>query len=94
MFGRLPWLAFERRMRALRFLVFFDIGNETIGEWPRPHRGLDRAPEVIARGIGLPILTGVGTHIRRALILPGLAKLSRLTPHWRHRPHRTARVRT
>ena len=26
MLGRLPWLAFERRSRALRFLVFFDIG--------------------------------------------------------------------
>ena len=25
MLGRLPWLAFERRRRALRFLVFFDI---------------------------------------------------------------------
>jgi len=24
--GRLPWLAFERRSFALRFLVFFDIG--------------------------------------------------------------------
>ncbi|MDA3012631.1 MAG: hypothetical protein O2801_08835 [Actinomycetota bacterium] len=28
MLGRLPWLAFERRSRALRFLVFFDIGLE------------------------------------------------------------------
>jgi hypothetical protein len=26
MFGRLPWFAFERRIRALRFFVFFDIG--------------------------------------------------------------------
>jgi hypothetical protein len=26
MLGRLPWFAFERRSRALRFLVFFDIG--------------------------------------------------------------------
>ena len=25
MFGRLPWFAFERRIRALRFLVFFDM---------------------------------------------------------------------
>ncbi len=38
MFGRLPWLAFERRMRALRFLVFFDIGVKTIGQKPEPHR--------------------------------------------------------
>jgi hypothetical protein len=28
MFGRLPWFALLRRMRALRFLVFLDIGVE------------------------------------------------------------------
>ena len=27
MLGRLPWFAFERRSRALRFFVFFDIGT-------------------------------------------------------------------
>jgi hypothetical protein len=32
MLGRLPWFAFERRSFALRFLVFFDIGSQTIGE--------------------------------------------------------------
>jgi hypothetical protein len=26
MFGRLPWFALLRRMRAFFFLVFFDIG--------------------------------------------------------------------
>ena len=31
MFGRLPWFAFERRRRALRFLVFFDIAAESTG---------------------------------------------------------------
>ncbi len=31
MFGRLPWFALERRRRALRFLVFFDIGAESTG---------------------------------------------------------------
>ena len=31
MLGRLPWLAFERRRRALRFLVFFDMRDEAIG---------------------------------------------------------------
>ncbi len=34
MFGRLPWLALLRRRRALRFLVFFDIGFEPIGRTP------------------------------------------------------------
>jgi hypothetical protein len=38
MFGRLPWLAFERRMRALRFLVFFDIGVKAIGQIPQRHK--------------------------------------------------------
>ena len=33
MLGRLPWFAFERRRRALRFLVFFDIGIRVYG-WP------------------------------------------------------------
>ena len=37
MFGRWPWLALERRMRALRFLVFFDIGDEVIGQSSRLH---------------------------------------------------------
>jgi hypothetical protein len=32
MFGRLPWLAFERRILALRFLVFFDIADDSIGQ--------------------------------------------------------------
>jgi hypothetical protein len=27
MFGRLPWFALERRMRAFFFLVFFDMGS-------------------------------------------------------------------
>ena len=31
MFGRLPWFALERRRRALRFLVFFDIGRRVYG---------------------------------------------------------------
>jgi glycosyltransferase involved in cell wall biosynthesis len=31
MLGRLPWFALERRRRALRFLVFFDIGRRVYG---------------------------------------------------------------
>ena len=30
MFGRLPWFAFERRSRTLRFLVFFDMAGHAI----------------------------------------------------------------
>ena len=38
MLGRLPWLAFERRRRALRFLVFFDMRDEAIGANPHNER--------------------------------------------------------
>ncbi len=31
MLGRLPWFAFERRMRAFFFFVFFDMGPEVSG---------------------------------------------------------------
>jgi|688.fasta_scaffold119692_1 hypothetical protein len=31
MLGRLPWFAFERRIRALRFLVFFDMRSHSSG---------------------------------------------------------------
>ncbi len=34
MLGRLPWFALERRMRALRFLVFFDMGIKGSGRLP------------------------------------------------------------
>jgi hypothetical protein len=38
-------LAFERRMRALRFLVFFDIGVKAIGQKPEPHKAWAVATE-------------------------------------------------
>jgi hypothetical protein len=31
MLGRLPWFALERRRRALRFLVFFDMRFHSSG---------------------------------------------------------------
>jgi hypothetical protein len=39
MLGRLPWLALERRSFALRFFVFFDMGDEPNGVVPRFHAG-------------------------------------------------------
>ena len=58
MFGRLPWLAFERRIRALRFLVFFDIGVKAIGQQPERHKAnLGRAPHVIASRISRAVFT-------------------------------------
>ena len=85
MFGRLPWLALERRIRALRFLVFFDIGVKAIGQQPERHKAnLGRAPHVIASRIGLAILIMIGTDIRGALILTGQAKLGLLAPNSLH----------
>lgn len=34
MLGRLPWFALERRMRALRFLVFLDMSVKDSGRLP------------------------------------------------------------
>ena len=50
MFGRLPWLAFERRIRAFFFLVFFDMSDHsTLCEVPgtRPTGAL-----VVCVGVG------------------------------------------
>jgi len=42
----------ERRIRALRFLVFFDIGVKAIGQQPERHKAnLGGAPHVIASGV-------------------------------------------
>jgi len=83
MFGRLPWLALERRMRALRFLVFFDIGVKAIGQQPERHKAnLGWAPHVIASSVARAVFAMIGTDIGNALILPGLAELSFLAPHW------------
>ncbi len=85
MFGRLPWLALERRMRALRFLVFFDIGVKAIGQQPERHKSnLGWAPHVIANRIARAIFAVVRTDISDTFILPGLAKLGFLAPNWRH----------
>ena len=75
MFGRLPWLAFERRMRALRFLVFFDIGVKAIGESNANPNDSGRSPKVIVGGIGLAVLACIRAHICNAFIFAGLPKL-------------------
>ena len=38
MLGRLPWFAFERRILALRFFVFFDMAAQVNGVPKRIHR--------------------------------------------------------
>jgi hypothetical protein len=85
MFGRLPWLALERRMRALRFLVFFDIGVKAIGQQPERHKAvLRRPPHVIASRIRRAVFAVVRADIRDALILPGLTKLGLLASNGLH----------
>jgi hypothetical protein len=75
-------------MRALRFLVFFDIGVKAIGQQPRCHKAyLGRPPHVVANRIGAAIFAMVRTDIRDALILPGLAKLGFLASNWLHLAH-------
>ena len=85
MFGRLPWLALERRMRALRFLVFFDIGVKAIGQRPQRHKAvLCLSPHVIASRICRAVFAVVRTDVRDTFILPGLAKLGFLASNGRH----------
>ena len=84
MFGRLPWLALERRMRALRFLVFFDIGAKAIGQQPERHKAnLGWSPQVIASRIGRAIFAVVGADIGDTFILPDLTRLGFLASNWR-----------
>ena len=95
MFGRLPWLALERRMRALRFLVFFDIGVKAIGQQPKRHKAvLGRAPHVIASRIRRAVFAMIRADIRDALILPGLAELGFLASNRLHfaRPNRPSGI--
>jgi hypothetical protein len=55
MLGRLPWFAFDRRRRALRFLVFFDMGGEAIAQdfWRHRQRQILRQ-RALASAYGVP----------------------------------------
>ena len=71
-------------MRALRFLVFFDIGVKAIGQQPERHKAnLGWAPHVIASRIARAIFAAVGADIGDTFILPDLAKLGFLASNWR-----------
>ena len=88
MFGRLPWLAFERRMRALRFLVFFDIRDKAIGERPKRHKtDLGRSPVVVPDHIERSVSSAIGADVRNGPVLPCLAELGFLAAHWAHLTH-------
>ncbi len=49
MLGRLPWLAFERRMRAFFFLVFFDMKDHPTCALALLHRGAPTAAAAMGR---------------------------------------------
>ena len=71
-------------MRALRFLVFFDIGVKAIGEKDANPNDSGRSPKVIVGGIGLTVLARVRAHVCNAVIFPGLSELGSLTTHGRY----------
>ncbi len=72
-------------MRALRFLVFFDIGVKAIGQQPERHKeNLGGAPHVIASRVARAVFALIRTDIGNALILPGLAELGFLAPNGLH----------
>jgi hypothetical protein len=79
MLGRLPWLAFERRMRAFFFLVFFDMGDEPSGV-PMVLLGVGVRVESSHRG-GTDPRCVHGRHGGRALVRSvGEAQSRRIEP--------------
>ena len=66
MFGRLPWLAFERRIRAFFFFVFFDI-VPTRYRQTRLITPLALTPPCSTVRISDPIRIGFSAHIRFAI---------------------------
>gem|GEM_PF-3823222 len=54
MLGRLPWFAFERRRRALRLLVFFDIGLSGYGSRGDPPTALSARPQADIKATAVP----------------------------------------
>ena len=70
MLGRLPWFALERRMRALRFLVFFDMSIKDSGRLPLVGTDFLRLltpPCAIAR-IRVAVHIRFCTHVRTRVV--------------------------
>jgi hypothetical protein len=72
MFGRLPWLALERRSLALRFFVFFDMGAEPNGAVGCRHRIAAFSPVTLSREAGMLTIWPMWS---RALAAAGLLAL-------------------
>ena len=49
MLGRFPWLAFDRRILALRFLVFFDMVDHATGagQWLPPVQAIRSSADIV-----------------------------------------------
>jgi hypothetical protein len=72
-------------MRALRFLVFFDIRDKAIGERPKRHKtDLGRSPVVVPDHIERTISAPIRADIWNVPVLACLAELGFLAAHWAH----------
>ena len=81
MLGRLPWLALERRSRALRFFVFFDIGERVVRAGDSAQAG--SAPSMAATSLGS---SGVDHRAEAGDVPSGstrnFSKFQRMSPSW------------
>ena len=77
MLGRLPWLALDRRSRALRFLVFFDIGERVYGRVRSVRQGvLDGGHERGSSGVTI----GPKRVIEPSASTRNFSKFQRMSP--------------
>ena len=75
--GRLPWFALERRIRALRFLVFFDIGRQSLRAVSR------RSASIAATSAGSSGSTiGEKRVTEPSLPTRNFSKFQRMSPLW------------
>jgi hypothetical protein len=84
MFGRLPWLAFERRIRAFFFFVFFDI-VPTRYRQTRLITPLTLPPPCSTVRIGHPARVGFSAHIRLSIGVRAPRSLRLAPSTWVHR---------
>ena len=84
MLGRLPWLALDRRSRALRFFVFFDMGRSRYRRHqPERPAQAGSAPSMAATSLGS---SGATIGLKRVTLPCGstrnFSKFQRMSPSW------------